>query len=82
MVKNAMKVVNIFVFRPLEALPFLCLPALFVSRLSQAVFKNAKKKVERGIAFPTCVSVNNVVGHYSAGTGDETALAEGDLVKM
>ena len=66
----------------LKALYFLCLPPISISRLSQAVFKNAKKKVERGIAFPTCVSVNNVVGHYSAAAGDEAALAEGDVVKM
>jgi len=30
------------------------------------VFNSKKtKKLERGIAFPTCISVNNVVGHYS-----------------
>jgi len=23
------------------------------------------KKMEKGISFPTCISVNNVVGHYS-----------------
>jgi len=30
------------------------------------VFNSKKaKKLERGIAFPTCISVNNVFGHYS-----------------
>lgn len=32
----------------------------------QKVFSNKKsKKLERGIAFPTCISVNNIMGHYS-----------------
>lgn len=25
----------------------------------------SKKKIEKGIAFPTCVSVNEICGHYS-----------------
>jgi curved DNA binding protein len=41
-----------------------------------------KSKFERGVAFPTCVSVNNVAGHFSPLTGDNTALNEGDLVKI
>lgn len=41
-----------------------------------------KAKFERGVAFPTCVSVNNVVGHFSPLTGDTTTLQEGDLVKI
>jgi methionine aminopeptidase len=41
------------------------------------------KEMEKGIAFPTCVSVNEIVGHYSPIAGDENlALAEGDVVKM
>lgn len=47
-----------------------------------SVYKNAKKKIERGIAFPTCVSVNNVVCHFSPLAGDEAALADQDLVKI
>ncbi|CAI5959283.1 unnamed protein product [Closterium sp. NIES-65] len=53
-----------------------------INELSQGVFKNAKKKIERGVAFPTCVSVNNIVCHYSAAAGDEAALANGDVVKI
>lgn len=41
-----------------------------------------KGKVEKGIAFPTCLSVNNVVGHFSPLVDDATVLAEGDLVKI
>jgi methionine aminopeptidase len=46
------------------------------------MFKNSKKKIEKGIAFPTCVSVNNTVCHFSPLAGDETILATNDIVKM
>ena len=38
-----------------------------------------------GLAFPTCVSVNNCVAHYSPLASDalaEQALAKGDVVKL
>lgn len=45
--------------------------------------------MEKGIAFPTCVSVNNICAHYSPLVSDanetekETAtLKEGDVVKI
>lgn len=43
-----------------------------------------KGKIEKGIAFPTCISVNNCVGHASPLLSDEDAptLKEGDLVKI
>jgi methionine aminopeptidase len=41
-----------------------------------------KGKVDKGIAFPTCLSINNVVGHFSPLDTDATVLREGDLVKM
>jgi methionyl aminopeptidase len=38
----------------------------FIDEELKKVFNNKKsKKLERGIAFPTCVSVNHVMGHYS-----------------
>ncbi|XP_074317521.1 ERBB-3 BINDING PROTEIN 1 [Silene latifolia] len=46
------------------------------------MYKNVKKKIERGIAFPTCISVNNVVCHYSPLATDESVLEEGDVVKV
>lgn len=46
------------------------------------MYKNVKKKIDRGVAFPTCVSVNNTVGHFSPLASDETVLEEGDMVKM
>merc|ERR1712216_231373 len=49
------------------------------------VHNKGKAKVEtkdKGSAFPTCISVNNIAGHYSAAQGDETTINEGDLVKI
>jgi methionyl aminopeptidase len=38
----------------------------FMEEELRKVFNNKKsKKLERGIAFPTCVSVNHVMGHFS-----------------
>jgi len=44
--------------------------------------KVKEKKIEKGIAFPTCVSVNELVGHYSPLKGESRALKSGDLVKV
>jgi len=45
--------------------------------------KKEGKKIEKGSAFPTCISVNNCVGHYSPLVSeDKVVLAEGDLVKI
>lgn len=46
------------------------------------MYKNVKKKIERGVAFPTCISVNNIVGHFSPLGSDESVLEENDVVKM
>jgi len=40
------------------------------------------KKIEKGIAFPTCVSLNNCCGHYSPLKEDSVVLAEGDVAKI
>jgi len=41
------------------------------------------KKVQKGIAFPCCISVNNAICHYSPLTHDaDTILKEGDLAKI
>jgi methionine aminopeptidase len=36
----------------------------------------------KGISFPTCISVNHIVGNNSPLADDETVLADGDLVKI
>ena len=51
--------------------------------VSKIYNKKGGKKVEKGVAFPTCISVNNCVGHYSPLVSeDKVVLAEGDLVKV
>eukprot|EP00931_Biecheleriopsis_adriatica_P044940 TRINITY_DN2575_c0_g2_i1.p1 TRINITY_DN2575_c0_g2~~TRINITY_DN2575_c0_g2_i1.p1 ORF type:complete len:404 (-),score=147.15 TRINITY_DN2575_c0_g2_i1:127-1275(-) len=40
------------------------------------------KKIEKGIAFPTCVSVNELVGHFSPMKGESKQLKSGDLAKV
>jgi hypothetical protein len=40
------------------------------------------KKIEKGLGFPTCISVNNTVGHFSPLKEDQTKLKNGDIVKM
>ena len=45
--------------------------------------KKGGKVMERGLAFPTCVSVNNCVGHYSPLRSEgDAALKKGDMVKI
>uniref|UniRef100_A0A0R0F235 Peptidase M24 domain-containing protein n=1 Tax=Glycine max TaxID=3847 RepID=A0A0R0F235_SOYBN len=46
------------------------------------VYKNVKRKIERGVAFPTCLSINNVVCHFSPLASDEAVLEEGDILKI
>jgi methionine aminopeptidase len=46
------------------------------------VFKK-EKELKKGIAFPTCVSVNNCVCHFSPLASDtDVELKDGDVVKM
>lgn len=46
------------------------------------IFKK-DKEMRRGVAFPTCISINNCIGHYSPVKSDpEIKLAEGDVVKI
>ncbi|KAG6745285.1 hypothetical protein POTOM_051936 [Populus tomentosa] len=54
----------------------------YIREQSGNMYKNVKKKIERGVAFPTCVSVNNTVCHFSPLASDESVLEEGDIVKI
>eukprot|EP00878_Enallax_costatus_P000747 GHUV01000864.1.p1 GENE.GHUV01000864.1~~GHUV01000864.1.p1 ORF type:complete len:391 (+),score=130.92 GHUV01000864.1:106-1278(+) len=40
------------------------------------------KQIEKGVAFPTCVSPNSIVGHFSPQPDNTTTIKEGDLVKI
>lgn len=55
----------------------------FMEEELKKVFNNKKsKKLERGIAFPTCVSVNHVFGHFSPLADESAKLEEGDVAKI
>eukprot|EP01133_Synstelium_polycarpum_P007618 gene7618-8912_t len=41
-----------------------------------------RKGLERGVAFPTSISVNNCVGHFSPALGDTRTLKNADVVKI
>jgi len=45
-----------------------------------AVFN--KGQLEKGIAFPTCISINHCIGHFSPFRSDTKQLEEGDVVKV
>ena len=62
-----------------------CAPCVLGARLGVGAQnkKTEGKKIEKGSAFPTCISVNNCVGHYSPlPAEDKIVIAEGDLVKI
>jgi methionine aminopeptidase len=43
----------------------------------------SKSKIEKGVAFPTCISVNHCAGHFSPLPGEDgEPLAAGDVVKV
>ena len=44
------------------------------------IFKG--KKTEKGVGFPTCISINNAVGHFSPLATDTRTFAKGDVAKM
>eukprot|EP00300_Choanocystis_sp_HF-7_P023898 c25286_g1_i1.p1 GENE.c25286_g1_i1~~c25286_g1_i1.p1 ORF type:complete len:406 (+),score=108.48 c25286_g1_i1:38-1219(+) len=47
------------------------------------VINGEKQKVDKGVAFPTCISVNNVLGNFCPRESDEPViLNEGDLAKI
>ena len=55
----------------------------FIEEELLKVFSNKKsKKLERGIAFPCCISVNEICGHYSPCADESTKLVTEDLVKI
>jgi len=42
----------------------------------------SKKKTEKGIGFPTCLSVNEICGHFSPLKSEPATLKDGDVVKI
>lgn len=55
----------------------------FITERCSKVYRGkGKARVEKGIAFPTCVSVNDVAGHFSPLSTHEAAVNAGDVVKI
>lgn len=53
-----------------------------IQQETNSVFKR-EKEMRRGIAFPTCISINNCICHYSPLKSDpELKLKNGDLIKI
>lgn len=44
--------------------------------------KEGGRKLEKGVAFPTCISVNEVCGHFSPLPAESLRLKNGDLIKV
>jgi methionine aminopeptidase len=55
----------------------------FMNEELRKVYNNKKtKKMERGIAFPCCISTNSIIGHYSPMADESSVLFEGDIAKI
>eukprot|EP00008_Paramoeba_atlantica_P003512 CAMPEP_0201482448 /NCGR_PEP_ID=MMETSP0151_2-20130828/6732_1 /ASSEMBLY_ACC=CAM_ASM_000257 /TAXON_ID=200890 /ORGANISM="Paramoeba atlantica, Strain 621/1 / CCAP 1560/9" /LENGTH=384 /DNA_ID=CAMNT_0047865165 /DNA_START=105 /DNA_END=1259 /DNA_ORIENTATION=- len=68
--------------RPGVRIPELCgLGDAFINDALAKVYQK-DKKMDKSIAFPTCVSPNHCVGHFSPLNSDQSVLSEGDVVKI
>jgi len=54
----------------------------FGDDLIEAYTKNMYKSSERGVAVPTCVSVNNIIQYFSPLAENDINLKPGDVVKV
>lgn len=57
----------------------------FIEEEIKKVYSNKKtktNKLERGVAFPTCVNVNSITLHYSPLKDESSLLKEGDVAKL
>ena len=50
--------------------------------LKQTAKSFKSKKIEKGVAFPTCISVNDCVCNFSPLAAESRTLKNGDVVKM
>ena len=56
--------------------------AMIEDEVKKTFASKKSKKLERGIAFPTTISVNHIMGYYSPLVDESTQLADGDVAKM
>ncbi|TIA76213.1 hypothetical protein E3P91_00113 [Wallemia ichthyophaga] len=58
----------------------------FINQEAGKVFNNKKPIPTKGVSFPTCVNVNNVISHFSPLASDpdtnSVSLKDGDVVKI
>lgn len=52
------------------------------AKVSEIFKKEKDKKIEKGVAFPTCISVNECCGNFSPFKSESKELQEGDLTKI
>lgn len=48
--------------------------AMIEEEVKKTFASKKSKNLERGIAFPTCISVNHIMGHYSPLVDESTQL--------
>ncbi|KAH7817555.1 putative proliferation-associated protein 1 [Monocercomonoides exilis] len=55
-----------------------------IEEMTSAIYNVEKDEepIEKGVAFPTCISINECVGNYSPEAEDTRKIAEGDVVKI
>ena len=56
--------------------------AFLIKGIAEVYNSKKTKKTERGLSFPTCVSVNNIIGHYSPLEEESIKLVNGDVCKV
>jgi curved DNA binding protein len=54
----------------------------FVEEQAGKLYNKGKNKIDKGIAFPCCVTVNEFVGHFSPLKPESTTLKNGDIAKI
>lgn len=53
---------------------------MIIDQRCSTIFRN--KKIDKGVAFPTCISVNETVCHFSPLPNESVTLKSGDWVKV
>ena len=55
---------------------------MFCDTIMSEKLNQSYKKSNKGIALPTCLSINNIVGHRTYTEKDDYQIKEGDIVKI
>jgi curved DNA binding protein len=84
---GALDVVRRFAYAGMSVVKLCALGDAKVEKDSAAVYNKARsangEKLDKGVAFPTCISRNNCAAHYSPLSEDDSAvLAGGDIITI